>query len=270
MVYPTDVLTNTQIAFLATHLPEPKAETGRPAYTNSQLLPGILRVLRSGCRWRDLDLPGYPSGITHWRRLRFWMRNESLKVIFLVLSKLYIRHERLQSLKRLSLDGTFIPSYEFADTTAYAGKYRKTGVKLSTLVDANGIPLSFAFATGSTHDLNLAIETMVQMPTEGYLVQRRVLLADMAYDSFLFRLFLKDHGTEPYITRRRKTLVKLFFEDHYPSDPQLAKKRFVVERFHAWMKSNRRLRIRYDYSLLSFKAFVYLSAIVLCVRQVVA
>jgi transposase len=198
------------------------------------------------------------------------MRNESLKVIFLVLSKLYIRHERLQSLKRMSLDGTFIPSFEFADTTAYAGKYRKTSVKLSTLVDANEIPLSFAFTTGSTHDLNLAIETMVQMPTEGYLVQRRVLLADMAYDSFTFRLFLKDHGTEPYITRRRKTFIKLFFEDHYPSDPHLAKKRFVVERFHAWMKSNRRLRIRYDYSLLSFKAFVYLSVIVLCVRQIVA
>jgi hypothetical protein len=117
-----------------------------------------------------LDLPGYPSGITRWRRLRFWMRNESLKVIFLVLSKLYIRHENVQSLKRMSLNGTFIPSFEFADTTAYAGKYRKTGVKLSTLVDANRIPLSFASATGSTHDLNLAIETMVQMPTEGYLV----------------------------------------------------------------------------------------------------
>jgi transposase len=270
MVYPTDVLTNTQIAFLASHLPEPKAETGRPAYTNRQLLPGILRVLRSGCMWRDLDLPGYPSGITHWRRLRFWMKEQALKVIFLVLSKLYIRHERLQSLRRLSLDGTFIPSFEFADTTAYAGKYRKTGVKIATLVNANGVPLSFAFATGSTHDLNLAIETMVQMPTEGYLLDRRVLLADMAYDSFPFRLFLKDHGTEPYITRRRKTLVKLFFEDHYPSDPQLAKKRFVVERFHAWMKGNRRVRMRYDYTLCSFQAFVYLSAIVLCIRQIVA
>jgi transposase len=115
MVYPTDVLTNTQIAFLATRLPEPNAETGRPAYTNSQLLPGILRVLRSGCRWRDLDLPGYPAGITHWRRLRFWMRHDSLKILFLVLCKLYLRHERLQSLKRLSLDATFIPSFEFAE-----------------------------------------------------------------------------------------------------------------------------------------------------------
>src|SRR5918997_2470778 len=103
MVYPTDVLTNTQIAFLATHLPEPKAETGRPAYTNSQLLPGILRILRSGCRWRDLDLPGYPSGITHWRRLRFWMRKQALKLLFMVLCKLYTRGERLATLQVVSL-----------------------------------------------------------------------------------------------------------------------------------------------------------------------
>src|SRR5919106_1222344 len=256
MVYPTDVLTNTQIAFLATRLPEPKAETGRPAYTNSQLLPGILRILRSGCRWRDLDLPGYPSGITHWRRLRFWMRNESLKVIFLVLCKLHTRREHLQTLKVVSIDGTVIPSYEFHDTTGYSGKQRRIGVKVSTAVDAKGVPLSFVFASGNIHDITLAQETIIGLPMELYLLTDRVLLADRGYDSFPFRLFCKDHGIEPNITKRAKTFVKLFFEDHYPFDAELAKKRFVVERFHAWMKSNRRLRIRYDYSLLSFKARV--------------
>jgi hypothetical protein len=38
----------------------------------------------------------------------------------------------------------------------------------------------------------------------------------------------------------------------------------------AWMKSNRRLRLRYDYSLVSFQAFVSLAAIVLCVRHILA
>jgi transposase len=109
MVYPTDILTQTQIAFVASNLPEPAAETGRPAYTNRELLPGILRILRSGCRWRDLDLPGYPSGITHWRRLQYWMRKSSLHVLFLLLCKLYLRQEHLQTLKVVSLDGTVIP-----------------------------------------------------------------------------------------------------------------------------------------------------------------
>jgi transposase len=68
----TDVLTPRQLAFIAERLPEPpSAPRGRRPYSNQELLPGILRVLRSGCRWRDLDRPGSPSGVTHWRRLRF-------------------------------------------------------------------------------------------------------------------------------------------------------------------------------------------------------
>lgn len=48
MTYPTDVLSEKQLAFIAKYLPEPACLTGRPAYTNRELLPGILKVLRSG------------------------------------------------------------------------------------------------------------------------------------------------------------------------------------------------------------------------------
>lgn len=69
----TDVLTSRQLAFIAERLPEPpQAPTGRPHYSNQDLLPGILRVLRSGCRWRDLNRPGFQSAVTHWRRFRYW------------------------------------------------------------------------------------------------------------------------------------------------------------------------------------------------------
>jgi len=46
------------------------AVADRLHYSNLDLLPGILRVLRSGCRWRDPDHPGSPSGVAHWHRLR--------------------------------------------------------------------------------------------------------------------------------------------------------------------------------------------------------
>jgi hypothetical protein len=52
--YHTDVLTEKQLNFVAHNLPEPSSTIGRPAYTNQELLPGILKVLRSGCPWRDL------------------------------------------------------------------------------------------------------------------------------------------------------------------------------------------------------------------------
>src|SRR5262252_6437795 len=113
--YPTDVLTEIQLAFVASHLPEPANVLGRPAYTNRQLLPGILRVLRSGCRWRDLDLPGYPSGVTHWRRLKFWRRKQQLALLFRSLLKTFTFSQNSVNLRLVSLDATLIPSYGFKD-----------------------------------------------------------------------------------------------------------------------------------------------------------
>jgi len=71
-LHSSDVLTPRQLAFAAERLPEPqRSPRGRRPYSNLRLLLGTLRVLRSGCRWRDLDRPGSLSWVTHWRGLRY-------------------------------------------------------------------------------------------------------------------------------------------------------------------------------------------------------
>jgi transposase len=49
----------------------PGKKGGRPWQDNRQVLEGILWVLQSGARWRDLP-ERYPSPATCWRRLRLW------------------------------------------------------------------------------------------------------------------------------------------------------------------------------------------------------
>src|SRR5262249_27268631 len=159
-----DVLTEIQLAFVASHLPEPANVLGRPAYTNRQLLPGILRVLRSGCRWRDLDLPGYPSGGTHWPRLKFWRRKQQLALLFRPLLKTFIFSQNSVNLSRVSLDATLIPSYGFKDTTGYSGKHHRIGVKVSTIVDREGLPLGVRVGKGNQHDSLLAEKTVRRFP----------------------------------------------------------------------------------------------------------
>src|SRR5512145_2256440 len=49
----------------------PGKKGGRPWRNNRQVLEGILWVLKTGARWRDLP-ERYPSPSTCWRRLRQW------------------------------------------------------------------------------------------------------------------------------------------------------------------------------------------------------
>ena len=63
-------------ALLAPLIPPPgvaRGPGGRPRIEDRAALEGILFVLYTGCRWRDLPLAlGCGSGHTAWRRLRQW------------------------------------------------------------------------------------------------------------------------------------------------------------------------------------------------------
>lgn len=211
----SDVLTSRQLAFIAERLPEPPhAPTGRPHYSNCELLPGILRVLGSGCRWRDLDRPGSPSGVTHWRRLRFWHRRSGYRRVWRTLLILLVQSKRLDR-SLISLDGTLIPRQEFPEQTGYSGKHRAVGTKLSVLVDRVGIPIAISVVPGNDHDGALGFLTLANIfkplpilrgilpdAAEVAEVAEPTLLADKGYDSLCFRRFVQERGYRPLIPAR--------------------------------------------------------------------
>src|SRR5438132_1775897 len=71
MHFATD-LTDAQWSIVAPLLPRPAA-TGRPRADDRRTLNGILHVLRTGCRWRDLP-SRYGAATTCWRRLQSWQQ----------------------------------------------------------------------------------------------------------------------------------------------------------------------------------------------------
>jgi transposase len=243
----------------------------------ASLLPGILRLLRSGCRWRDLSLPDYPSGVTYWRRLRFWEeKGIFLKTLYRLLDIL-IMGKRLDC-SVVSIDGTLIPSYEFKEVTGYSGKHRQVGVKVSVLVDKHGTPLSFSYAPGNYHDQILSYPTLKNSYTVPKQLRslanvvfqgRRSLLADRGYDSLYFRKFANLQGYDPYIPRRVCTSEDKGWDALYRMDTALYKKRNVIERTNSWLKSFRRLHFRYDRSRKSFEACLYLAIIIIVLRRAI-
>lgn len=257
-------MSSSQLEYLARELPSPRANTGRPSYSNLELLPGVLKVLRSGCRWRDLDRKDFPSGVTHWRRLRFWGIRFGLKNTWnLILQKL--NQLRKLDLRIASIDGSLIPSFNFLDTTGYSGKYKKTGTKISTITDFLGTPLNIVFASGNKHDMPLAIPTI----TNNTVGKPKIVLADKGYDSDKLRFRLKRSGIYSNIALRNiKHRKDKEVEEKY--NKNLGKMRFKIERTNAWIKSFRRLHFRFDYTLASFSALTYLGLIVICLRKLIS
>ena len=66
-------LTDEQWSRIAPHLPEPRKSPkgGRTPRPNRACFEGLLWVLRTGARWKDVP-DCFPSGSTCWRRLRDW------------------------------------------------------------------------------------------------------------------------------------------------------------------------------------------------------
>jgi putative transposase len=275
----SDVLTPRQLAFVAERLPEPpRTPRGRRPYSNLQLLPGILRVLRSGCRWRDLDQPGHPSGVTHWRRLRYWHHKKAYRKLWGTLLNILVQSKRLDR-SLVSLDGTLIPSQEFTEQAGYSGKHRAVGTKLSLLVDRAGTPLAVSVAPGNYHDGALGFLTLANifkpLPIlRGILpdaakTAEPTLLADKGYDCLRFRQFVHDQGFRPLIPARSCIPAEQAIGDLYAQDAALERKRYVVERTLGWLKAFRRLRYRVDRTAVSFHSFVYLAVLVVCVRRLI-
>ena len=276
----SDVLTPRQLAFIVERLPEPPCPTrGRRPYSNQELLPGILRVLRSGCRWRDLDRPGHPSGVTHWRRLRYWHRRRGYRRVWHSLLNFLVQDKRLDR-SLISIDGTLIPSQEFTEQTGYSGKHRAVGTKLSLLVDRAGTPLAVSLAPGNYHDGALVFLTLANifkpLPIlrdilpDAAKTAEPTLLADKGYDSLRFRRFVQERGFRPLIPARQCIPAKQAAGELYAQDAALQRKRYVVERTLGWLKGFRRLRYRVDRTAASFQAFVYLAILVLCVRRLIS
>jgi transposase len=258
------LISKTQFALLCEELPEPVAKTGRPSIPNSELLPGILYVLKTGCSWEYL-----PDSICKhhysscWRRFKFWQTQ--LKYIWRDMLKVLDAQEQL-NLETGQLDTSLVPSPQFSDTTGYSGKHKKTGTKLSLVSDHEGIPLGLEVVPGNIHDSRCA-ESTVREIRVGKKTRVKQLNADKGYDSKKFRDSMRKRAIQTNIPSRN--FKKRRLRGRKPKyDKQVAKQRPLVERTFSWLKSFKRLKHRAERTKLMFEAFALLGCIVICLRRV--
>jgi len=129
------------------------------------------------------------------------------------------------------------------------------------VADGAGLPLAVSIASASPHEVTLVEATLnqcfaPQLPAR--------LIGDRAYDSD--RLDARLHAERgialiaPHRGNRRTRT-----QDGRPL--RRYRRRWLVERLHAWLQNFRRLVTRYEYHADNFLAFVQLGCILILLRH---
>jgi transposase len=135
----------------------------------------------------------------------------------------------------------------------YDGFKHRYGTKIHVCVNRDSMPLSIIIGPGNEHD-----SRRLQELVDGLSGRPRELYADAAYDTEKIRRGLESMDIEPNIRngrRPRQYNVGLY-----------RRMRPAVERFFGWIKSFRRIIIRYERLESTYKAQTTIAPITIHLR----
>jgi len=136
------------------------------------------------------------------------------------------------------------------------------------LVDGQGIPLGVRLESASPHEVKLAEATLAQVRVprgQGRPRQKPPrVIADTAYDSDPLRQRLRKRGIDliaPYRANRKQR--------RYEDGRKLRryKRRWIVERTNSWLGQFRRLLVRHEFLLSTYRAFFYIACLWITLRR---
>lgn len=228
---------------------EKPKKVGRPSLNPRKVFNGILWILRSGSRWRDL-----PSCYGNWNRIyhkfRLWCENGLFELL------LRLVNTDAQTTTLLEIDSTFCKVHQSACS---ALKNQAIGVsrggkttKVHVLINERMQLLKVVLTGGQIHDSKAALALLSGVELGG-----KTILADKAYSSEHIRFFIAEHGAVACIPDKANFNIKHDF------DSELYKARNIVERFFQRIKNYRHISTRYDKLAICFLNFVLLAASVI-------
>jgi transposase len=241
------------------HFPEeniPEGRPGRKPIPTREVLEAVLWILNTGAQWHMLP-QCYPNYKTVHRRFQQWCEREVLREVLTQLANT-LREQGDIDERESFIDACFASAKGGGDEI---GKTRRgKGVKILAIVDRHGLPLSV-----STHAANHHEVTLVQLSFDFYMIEAKPenLIGDRAYDSDALDQELKQEGVEMIAPHRSNRKLKT-------QDGRRLRRyarRWIVERFFAWLQWKRRLLVRWEYYASNFLGFVQLACIVILLKQ---
>jgi len=230
---------------------------GRKPVPARKILDAVLWILKTGAQWSMLP-QAYPNYKTVHRRFQNWCEQNILRDVLQGIAN-ELREQGLLDTSECYIDATFVNGrgggLEIGKTKC--GK----GMKIMAIVDRKGLPLSVSTHAANHHEVKL-----VQLSFDFYMLEKKpdILIGDGAYDSDKLDEELREKGVR-MVAPHKKNRKKPNTQDG--REFRRYKRRWIVERFFAWMKNKRRLLSRWEFHPKNFLGFVQLSAAFLLIKR---
>lgn len=145
---------------------------------------------------------------------------------------------------------------------------RGKGTKWMVLVDGGGLPLGVRLESASPGEVTLAEATLAEVKVprpKGRPKQKpKRVIADRAYDSDPLRERLAKRGIELIVPYRANNKLRKHEDGR---KLRRYKRRWIVERTNAWLGQFRRLLVRHEHLLTTYRAFFYLACLWITLRR---
>jgi transposase len=253
-------LTDEQWERIRDHFPEERISDGRPGrkpIPTRRVLEAVLWILNTGAQWHMLP-QSYPNYKSVHRRFQTWCSNEVLRRVLTDVAN-ELRDKGVLDGEECFIDATFVMAK--GGGTEIGATKRGKGMKIMAIVDRHGLPLSVSTHAANHHEVRL-----VQLCFDFYMIEAKPenLIGDRAYDSDPLDEELRKDGIE-MIAPHRANRCKPPTQDRRRLSRYM--RRWLVERFFAWIQWQRRILVRWEYHTQNFLGFIQLACLVILFRR---
>ena len=250
--YQTDV-TDEEWHMIGPYLPAAKS-MGRPrAWPMREIINGIFYVMRSGCPWRLL-----PSDLLPWSTIYRWFATFRDEGRFEKINHALVMLDRERIGLQCSPTGAIIDSQSVKTTEAggprgYDAGKKINGRKRYALVDTDGRGLVLEPHPASIQDRDGG---------------GPLLRASRGVFPFIQRVFADGGYAGEKVATATLIAVEIVRKNPDQIGFAVQPRRWVVERFFAWIGRNRRLAKDFEATTDSARAFLYAASVMLLVRRI--